>query len=183
MSDSVGFENVLPGEGRAGEALAGLFNMFRSELVFFGVTLVSEPPLPTARLCLDGDNFSLRGLSLVSGILLVGRDEVDGTDMRDLEGRRSLDTGCDKKSLLACPEDDREGDREYEETLDGVRDGDRIGLAPLKKLDCLFTEAGEGGILDSVSIVRSDRVRPRASSAASTSSSSTTGLASSAICV
>jgi hypothetical protein len=64
--------------------------------------------------------------------------------------------------------------------LDGVLDGDRIGLAPLKKLDCLFTEAGEGGILDSVSIVRSDRVRPRVSSAPSTSSSAT-GLTSSAI--
>jgi hypothetical protein len=113
MSDNVGFGNALPGEGRAGEALAGSFDVLvLSDIAFFGVTLVSEPPFPIAMLCFDVRNFSLVGLSLVSGILLAGRFEADCTDIRDREGRRSLDTGCDKKSLLACPEDDRDGDRE-----------------------------------------------------------------------
>lgn len=62
--------------------------------------------------------------------------------------------------------------------MDGVRDGDRIGLDPLKKLDCLFTEAGDGGMCAIVSIVRSDRDgrssrrRPRGSCASPFSSSS-----------
>lgn len=52
--------------------------------------------------------------------------------------------------------------------MDGARDGERIGLAPLKKLDCLLTDAGDGGICDSVSSVRSDKDgrtshRPRSS--------------------
>lgn len=49
------------------------------------------------------------------------------------------------------------------------RDGERIGLVALKKLDCLLDGPGDGGILDSVSIVLSDSdgfsnmVRPRVS--------------------
>jgi hypothetical protein len=73
--------------------------------------------------------------------------------------------------------------------LDGVRDGDRMGLAPLKKLDCLFTEAGDGGICAIVSIVRSDRDgrssrrRPRGSCASLSSSSYTpNNLALSDVC-
>lgn len=51
MSVNVGFGNVLPGEGRAGEALVGPFNVLvLSDIAFFGVTLVSEPPFPTAML-------------------------------------------------------------------------------------------------------------------------------------
>jgi len=113
MSDNVGFENALPGEGRAAEAVVGPFKVFAlSGNAFFGVTLVSEPLFPAAMLRLNDGNFSFVGLSLVSRILHVGRGEADGTDMRDREGRRSLDTGCAKKSLLACPEDDCDGDRE-----------------------------------------------------------------------
>lgn len=113
MSENVGFENAFPGEGRAAEAVVGPFEVFAlSGNAFFGVTLVSKLLFPAAMLRLDDGNFSFVGLSLVSRILLVGRGEADGTDMRDREGRRSLDTGCAKKSLLACPEDDCDGDRE-----------------------------------------------------------------------
>ena len=56
----------------------------------------------------------------------------------------------------------------------------------MKKLDCRFTDAGDGGILDIVSIVRSDsdgricRTRPRVSWP---SSSPLTTLASSSVLV
>lgn len=112
MSDSEGFDNICPGEARAGEALAGPFNMLvLPGIVFFGVTLISEPPFPTAIFCLDDGSFSLVGVSLDSRIEFVGRDEADATDMRDWDGRRSLGTGCAKKSP-ASPEDDCDGDRE-----------------------------------------------------------------------
>ena len=112
MSDNEGFDNISPREDRAGEALAGAFSMLvLPGIVFFGVTLISEPPFPTTILCLDDGNFSLVGVSLESGIGFVGRDEADATDMRDWDGRRSLGTGCAKKSP-ACPEDDCDGDRE-----------------------------------------------------------------------
>lgn len=64
-----------------------------------------------------------------------------------------------------------------------------MGLGPLKKLDCLLTDTGDGGICAKVSIVRSDkegrpsRVRPRASSAGAPSVSSAAGLTSSGICL
>lgn len=73
--------------------------------------------------------------------------------------------------------------------MDGVRDGERMGLAPLKKLDCLLTEAGEGGIFESVSTVLSDnegrslRERPRASDTpVAASAYSSAGLRFSGIC-
>lgn len=112
MADMMGFDSVFPGEDRAVEALAGAFNMLvLAGTVFFGVILVSEPPFPIAMLCLDDGIFNLVGLSLVSEKVVVGKDEADATEMRDWDARRSLGTGCDKKSL-ACPEDDCDGDCE-----------------------------------------------------------------------
>jgi hypothetical protein len=75
--------------------------------------------------------------------------------------------------------------------LDGARDGERIGLAPLKKLDCLIDDAGDGGICDSVSSVRSDKDgrtsrRPRSScvdAVDAVSSSPTIGVVSSGMCI
>lgn len=61
-----------------------------------------------------------------------------------------------------------------------------MGLAPLKKLDCLFTEAGDGGICAIVSIVRSDkdgRARPRVSGTDNVSSSPAIDLSSSTLYV
>lgn len=94
-------------------------------------------------------------------------------------------------SLFVALDDAREGDLDTLDTLDGARDGDRIGLEPLKKLDCLLTEAGDGGICAKVSRVRSDSDgrtsrRPRASCADATdavSSSPATELSSSEIWV
>lgn len=75
--------------------------------------------------------------------------------------------------------------------MDGARVGERIGLAPLKKLDCLLTDAGDGGICDSVSSVRSDKDgrtsrRPRSScvdAVDAVSSSPAIGVISSGICM
>lgn len=70
---------------------------------------------------------------------------------------RNLDTGCVYSSLLfVAPDYALDGDLETFDTLDGARDADRIGLLPLKKLDSLLFEAGDGGICASVSSVRSD---------------------------
>lgn len=116
MPDCAGSEDVFAGEGRAGEGLAvrpRVLNL--SGIAFLGVTLVSGAPLtppPIVILCLEDSNLIFEGLSLLSGAWLVGRDEADGTDMRDRDGRRNLDTGWDNKSLLTCPEDDRAGDLE-----------------------------------------------------------------------
>lgn len=176
--------DVLLGDGRAGEALASppfkLSCLSETEDVFLGVKLPSGPPP-----CLEEGNLIRDGLSPEFAVWFVD----DETDIRDREGRRSLDTGCDRNSLPAWPEEDRDGDREYVEALDGVRDGERIGLAPLKKLDCRLTDAGDGGICDRVSIVRSDkegrspRARPRASSGSATSASPVIGLTSTGICL
>jgi hypothetical protein len=70
--------------------------------------------------------------------------------------------------LFVATDEALDGDLETLDTLDGARDGDRIGLELLKKLACLFTEAGDGGICAKVSSVRSDKdertpLRPRTS--------------------
>jgi hypothetical protein len=43
------------------------------------------------------------------------------------------------------------------EAASSLRGSYRTGLPPLKKLDCLLVEAGDGGICASVSSVRSDK--------------------------
>lgn len=107
-------------------------------------------------LCRDVGCFKRDGLTFSSDVRTGERDAVAG--MRDVaEGKRNLDTGCVYRSLLfVALEDALDGDLETLDTLDGARDGDRIGLLPLKKLDCLRAEAGDGGICAKVSSVRSD---------------------------
>ena len=93
--------------------------------------------------------------------------------------------------LFVALDEALDGDLETLDTLDGAREGDRIGLEPLKKLELLFTDAGDGGICARVSRVRSDsdgRIsrRPRASCADATdavSSSPAAELSSSEIWV
>lgn len=98
ISNFEGFDDVLLGDGRAGEGLATapseISCLGLSKAAFLGVKLLSAPPTG-----LEDDDLIRDGLSLEFGILLVGTVVEDGTDMRDREGRRSLDTGCDKNSL------------------------------------------------------------------------------------
>jgi hypothetical protein len=132
-----------------------LFPIGLSAIVFLGGLISDRTPSPGTMLVLGDGRLNLDGLTLSSGARAGERDEaVDG---RAFAGRRSLETGWTYASLLGgAPEDALDGDLETLETFDGARDGDRTGLAPLKKLDCLLTEAGDGGICASVSSVRSD---------------------------
>lgn len=149
-----------------------------------------ETPSPGARLCLSDGRFILDGLTLSSEPRTGERDPA--VDIGAFEGRRSFETGWIYSSLVGGAQDDAcDGDLETLDTLDGARDGDRTGLPPLKKLDCLLTEAGDGGICASVSSVRSDKDgriprRPRASWADAidaVSSSPAFELASSGTCL
>jgi hypothetical protein len=154
----VGFVGCLLGDGRASDSLPVFFPpLDLSGKIFFGGELISERAgSPIAMLCLEDGCFNLDGLTLSSE---ARTGESEGVaDMQDVEdGRRNLDTGCVYGSLLFVAADDAlDGDLEILDILDGARDGDRIGLVPLKKLGCLFTEAGDGGICANVSSVRSD---------------------------
>lgn len=111
MSDMPDFAVVFT-EGRtrggfATGALAPVLVVF-SGAAFLGGALISGAR--PAILCLADGLFSLEGLSTASGGLLGDNSDADATDMRDLEGRRSLDTGCDNSSLPVV--DDRDGDLE-----------------------------------------------------------------------
>jgi hypothetical protein len=188
-----GFVGCLLGDGRASDSLpVSLAPMDLSGKVFFDGELISErAESPIAMLCREDGCFNLDGLTLSSEARTGEREDV--ADIRDVEdGRRNFDTGCVYGSLaFVAPDDALDGDLETLDTLDGAREGDRIGLVPLKKLDCLFTEAGDGGICANVSNVRSDKDgrtprRPRTScvdAMDAVSSSPTTELNSSEICV
>jgi hypothetical protein len=184
--------DVFLGDGRISEGLGvSLFPMCLSGILFLSGELMSVwTPSPGAILCLGDGRFNLEGLTLSSEPRTGERDPA--VDIRASEGRRSFETGCIYRSLLGGAQDDAlEGDLETLDTLDGARDGDRTGLLPLKKLDCLLAEAGDGGICASVSSVRSDKDgrtprRPRASWADAidtVSSSPAVELASSGTCV
>lgn len=183
--------DVFLGDGRISEGFGeSLFPMGLSGIIFLGAELTSMwTPSPGAILCLGDGRFNLEGLTLSSEPRTGERDPA--VDIRASEGRRSLETGCIYSSLLGgAQEDALDGDLETLDTLDGARDGDRTGLPPLKKLDCLLAEAGDGGICASVSSVRSDKDgrtprRPRASWADAidtVSSSPAVELASSGTC-
>lgn len=111
MSEIEDFDEVL-GEGRTRGGLKvegfdpGL--LVFSCMAFLGGALISDV-LP-AMLCLADGRLNLEGLSLASELLPVGRAEGDAIDIRDREGRRSLDTGCTNSSLPLVEE--REGDLE-----------------------------------------------------------------------
>lgn len=158
MSDLSGFVETLPGDGRIREGFGVfLLPIGLSGIIFLGGELMSVgAPSPGALLCLGDGRFSLDGLTLSSEARTGERDSA--VDIRAFEGRRSFETGCVYSSLLGGAQDDPlDGGLEMLDTLDGARDGDRTGLLPLKKLDCLLTEAGDGGICASVSSVRSDK--------------------------
>ena len=160
---------VLLGDGRITEGfVVPLFPIGLSGIIFLGGELTSVwTPSPGAILCLGDGRFNLEGLALSSELRAGERDPA--VDIRASEGRRSFETGCIYSSLPGgAQEDVLDGDLEILDTLDGARDGDRTGLPPLKKLDCLLADAGDGGICASVSSVRSDKDgrtprRPRAS--------------------
>ena len=169
MFDLSGFVETLPGDGRTRAGFGtSLLPIGLSGMIFLGGELISAgAPSPGALLCLIDGRFNLDGLTLSSETRTGERDSA--VDIRAFEGRRSFETGCVYSSLLGGAQDDPlDGGLETLETLDGARDGDRTGLLPLKKLDCLLAEAGDGGICASVSSVRSDKDgriprRPRAS--------------------
>jgi hypothetical protein len=149
---------VFLGGGRISEDLGvSLFPMGLSGIIFLSGELTSvRTPSPGVILCLGDGRFNLEGLTLSSEPRTGERDPA--VDIRASEGRRSFETGCIYSSLLGgAQEDALDGDLETLDTLDGARDGDRTGLPPLKKLDCLLVEAGDGGICASVSSVRSDK--------------------------
>lgn len=97
---------ILLGMKRAGEAVAATsllppYTLDRSGMVpvFFDGKLISEGAV-SVPICFAGGNLNFEGLSLASEIswaLLVQRDE--GVDTRDLDGKRSFDTGPWKVSL------------------------------------------------------------------------------------
>ena len=58
---------------------------------------------------------------------------------------------------LYWPDEALDSDPDRLVTTDEAREGERIGLAELKKPSRLFTVPGDGGIWDRVSIVRSDK--------------------------
>jgi hypothetical protein len=187
--DLAGFAETLLGI-RAGFEVS-LFPIGLWGIFFLSGELMSVcAPSPGAMLCLGDGRFNLDGLMLSSEPRTGERDPA--VDIRALEGRRSFETGCTNSSLLGGAQDDvLDGDLETLDTFDGARDGDRTGLLPLKKLDCLLAEPGDGGICASVSSVRSDKDgrtprRPRASWADAidaVSSSPAVELASSGTCV
>lgn len=76
-------------------------------MAFLGGAPISDV---LAMLCLAEGRLNLEGLSLASVLPPAGRTEDDAIDMRDREGRRSLDTGCTNNSLPFVEE--REGDLE-----------------------------------------------------------------------
>lgn len=193
MFDLAGFAGALLGDGRiSGGFPVSLFPIDLSGTPFLdGELIFEETASPGAVLYLGDGRFNRDGLTLSSEPRAGERDEAVGG--RVFEGRRSFETGCIYNSLLGGAQDEPlDAGLETLDTLDGARDGDRTGLAPLKKLDCRLTEAGEGGICASVSSVRSDndgRIprRPRTSCVdmtdAVSSSPASAELTSSDICV
>lgn len=154
MSDLAGFVEDLLDDGRTSEGFgASLFpiglSLLSGELT--SVWILSPGAIP----CLGDGRFNLEGLTLSSKPRTGERDPA--VDAGAFEGKRSFETGCIYSSLLGGAQNEApDGDLETLDTLDGARDRDRTGLLPLKKLDCLPTEAGDGGICASVSSVRSD---------------------------
>lgn len=170
MSENVAFADVLPRAGRgSGDFL-----------------VVSLTPL--YKLALTDGFFKVEEMSVPADDVLWPveasfEDKVGAGDILDLEGSCIADACCERKSFsLGCRVVDAlEGDLEV--ITDGVRDGDRTGLLPLKKLDCLLGGPGDGGIRDNVSIVRSDnegRGRPRRSASPTAASVPSIGASSEA---
>jgi hypothetical protein len=64
-------------------------------------------------LCLVDGAFILDGLSTAAEVLFGDRGVDDAIERRFRDGKRSLDTGCDRNSFPSVwPEDDRDGDLE-----------------------------------------------------------------------
>lgn len=181
VSDSEGAFEVLFKAGRPFDALVSVFLSppytpvleGRGSARLEGVTVLDDSTFGP-ELIRGVGFFSLEG-PLVDVSDLCSADvpfevEDDVADMRDLDGRRVVGGGWERKSVpLCCREDGLDGDLEWLVNADDGRDGERIGLAGLKKLDRFLRDTGDGGICDRVSMVRSDkevrviRARPRAS--------------------
>lgn len=84
MSDCEGFDDVL----------LGLAWLGFTEANFLGVRELSA-----LSACFEDGNLILEGLSLEFGSLPAGVAVDEEIDMRDREGRRSFDIGCETKSL------------------------------------------------------------------------------------
>jgi hypothetical protein len=168
MSENVAFADVLPRAGRG----------------FGDLPVVSLTPL--YKLALIDGFFKFEGMSVPANDVLWPveasfEDKLGAGDILDLEGSCIAEACCERKSLSLGRRvvDALEGDLEV--IADGVRDGDRTGLLPLKKLDCLVEGPGDGGIRDNVSIVRSDnegRGRPRRSASPTAASVPSMGASS-----
>jgi hypothetical protein len=168
MSENVAFADVLP---RAGRGFGDLLVVCLTSLY---------------RLALIDGFFKFEGMPVPANEVLWPaeasfEDKLGAGDIRDLEGSCIAEDCCERKSLSLGRRvvDALEGDLEV--IADGVRDGDRTGLLPLKKLDCLLEGPGDGGIRDNVSIVRSDnegRGRPRRSASPTAASVPSMGASS-----
>jgi hypothetical protein len=169
MFEAVEFADVLPRTGRG-----------------FG-DLIVVSLAPSYKLALiDGFFFKVDGTLVPADNVFCPvegpfEDKLGAGDIRDLDGSCIVEGCCERKSLSLGRRvvDALEGDLEV--IADGVREGDRIGLSPLKKLDCLLEGAGDGGSRDNVSIVRSDnegRGRPRRSASSTAASVPSMGASS-----